>query len=469
MHRILQLLLLTSFFLVANNITHKERKEMVKKIQEYPYLFAYVEKKYKDDEALVRLAIKQNGRILEYASKRLQDHTELVDEAVRSNGGALAYASKRLKDDEDIVSIAIDSYGTYLQYASKRLQDDDEIVMDALRSNGANLQYASKRLQNDKWYVNLAIKNNSSALEYASKVLRNDRDLVLNSVRTYSSNLSYASTALQDDKGIVLEAVKQDGRALRYASKRLKNDKEVVTLALKSNVANLVYASSSLQKVLGLKKEKVQIDFNKEIEDLSSVPLGIQSSLALKSVTIMHDKKILGKYVVTKGEPVDYHLSLNLNHGVGEHNGTVEILLETLKGKKQVIKKHYAKAKGVKRLSEKYSCRDEALSSFTEQKYKRHILKLRIKDEVAYGAFMVMHPMLSQEEAKPLALKADYIEHVVGKIGQKVVFDFHSSARLRSDPFFRFTFNAPKKSGILEMIVTDNRGKKRSFYKAYEI
>ena len=450
------------------NTKVSERDKVKEKLKHYPYLLAYADDKYKDDEELVLLAIKKNGRILKYASERLQNNEKLVNIAVGTNGAALAYASERLKDDDDIVSMAIDSYGTYLQYASKRLQDDDDIVMDALRSNGANLQYASERLRDDKWYVNLAIKNNSSALEYASKRLQNDKALVLLSVRTYSSNLAYASNKLQDDKEIVLEAVKQDGKALRYASKRLKNDKEIVSVALKSDASNLVYASKAIQERLGLKENaKIQIDFNEKIENLESVPLGIKSSLALKSISILEKKALIAKYHISKGEPVDYYIALNLNHGLSEHTGIITILLEELNGKKHIIKKNYSKIKGKKRLCEKYKSKEEALNSFTEQKYKRHIMKLRIKDELAYGAFMVMHPMLKAEEAKELALEPDFIKHVVGKVGKKVVFDFETTSMLRADPFFRFTFNAPKKSGKLEIVVTDNRGLKKRFYKEY--
>ena len=471
-------LLIFTALLLSTNLWAKakvnEEEKILEKLKNYPYLLAYADDKYKDDIKIVTLAIKKNGRILEYASKRLQDNEALVHEAVRSNGGALAYASERLRDDDDIVSMAIDSYGTYLQHASKRLQDDDDIVMDALRSNGANLQYASKRLRDDKWYVSLAVKNNSSALEYASKRLQSDRALVLLSVRTYSSNLSYASDILQDDKEIVLEAVRQDGKALRYASKRLKNDKEVVKIALKSDASNLAYASKAMQKLLGYKENgKIQIEFNEKIKNLESVPLGIKSTLALKSISLFHENKqgksLIGQYAVSKDEPVDYYIALNLNDGIGEHNGSIVIELEALDGKKYFVKKKYVKIKGTKELCTKYSNKDTALNSFTEQKYKRHIMKLRIKDEVAYGAFMVMHPMLGKKDAKALDMKEDYIEHIVAKIGSNIVFELKTSSILRVDPFFRFTFNAPKKSGRLEIIVTDNQGKRKRFYKEYTI
>jgi hypothetical protein len=470
---VLLILLGVNFQLYATELSN-ERELMVQKIQHYPYLLAYADDKYRDDEKLVMVAIKKNGRTLEYASKRLQDNEKLVSEAVSSNGGALAYVSSRLQDDDDIVSIAVDAYGAYLQHASKRLQDDDDIVMDALRSNGANLQYASKRLRDDKWYVNLAISNHASALEYASKRLQNDRALVLISVRTYSSNLSYASKALQDDKSLVLEAVKIDGRALRYASKRLKNDKEVVRLAIKNDAQNVLYASSALQKKLGVKvEEDIQIEFSEKVADLESVPLGIKTNLPFKSIKIMQESKrgksVVGLYHVPNSEPIDYYIALNLSNGFKGNEGSIVIELEDENGKKQLIKKHFFQDKGKKMLHEKYKNSDDALNCMTEQKYKRHIVKLRIKDELAYGAFMVMHPMLREKDAKVLNLDADFIEHVVGKVGKKVVFDFDTSSMLRSDPFFRFTFNSPTKSGKLEITVTDNKGKSRVFYKVYEI
>lgn len=448
--------------LIAKSIK-VERSEVLKKLKMYPYLLSYVDEKYKNDKGLVLATVKKNGRTLKYASKKLQDNEKIVLEAVKSNGGALAYASSRLKDDDDIVSIAIDSYGTYLEYASKRLQDDEEIVMDALRSNGANLQYASKRLRANKWYVSLAIKNNSSALEYASKVLKNDRDLVLSSIRTYSSNLSYASKALQDDKELVKEAIIQDGRALRYASKRLKNDKEIVLLAIEKDVENLAYASEELQIKFGKNEsKKFQIKFNPNVENLASVPLGIKSSLALAQISIIHNtkknKNVVGRYNIPKGEPVNYYTSINLKD-IKDDNSTLSIVALGIDGEKYIIEKQFSQIKKSQNYKQEYNSKDEALNAFTEQKYKRHIMKLRMKDEVAYGAFMVMHPML----------KSSYIKHIVGRIGNKIVFDFHCSSILREDPFFRFTFNAPNISGKLEIVVTDNKGEKKHFYKAYEI
>ena len=81
MQRVLNIFFLTSLLLGANNAL-LERKTVLKKIQKYPYLLAYVDEKYKDDEELVLLAIKQNGRTLEYASKSLQDNEAVVREAV---------------------------------------------------------------------------------------------------------------------------------------------------------------------------------------------------------------------------------------------------------------------------------------------------------------------------------------------------------------------------------------------------
>ena len=162
---------------------------------------------------------------------------------------------------------------------------------------------------------------------------------------------------------------------------------------------------------------------------------------------------------------MDYYLSMNLK----ETKGSVLIELEDPKGKIRRIEKNFSKGTTTKRKIRTYKNKDDALNQITEQKYKRYIMKLRIKDELAYGAFMVMHPLLGEKEAKSLKMKADYIVHVVGKVNKKIVFDFNTSARLRVDPFFRFTFNAPKKSGKLEIVVTDNRGKTQSFYKAYKI
>ena len=282
-------------------------------------------------------------------------------------------------------------------------------------------------------------------------------------VATYSSNLSFASATLQDDKSVVLEAVKQDGRALRYVSKRLKDNKEVVALAIEKDVQNLAYASKRLQKLFGHDFSKMfSIEFDAKIKDSSSVALGIKSTLALKEITIMQNrvggKVLLGKYKVKTGQPVDYYTSLNLKK-TEDTNGSITIIALDTKGKKHRRTKSFSIMKSSTKAKKKYLSKEAELNAFIAQKYKRHIMKLGMKDEMAYGAFMVMHPMVD----------TSYIKHVIGKVGKKVVFDFHCSSSLREDPFFRFTFNAPKASGKLEIIVTDNKGEKKSFYKAYEI
>jgi len=164
-------------------------------------------------------------------------------------------------------------------------------------------------------------------------------------------------------------------------------------------------------------------------------------------------------HAIPKNEPIDYYIALNLSSELNRTRGIINIEIEEQNGKKHHIKKNYTLAKASKVISKKYKNSNDKLNSITEQKYKRHIIKLRIKDELAYAAFMVMHPMLA----------SDYIEHVIGKIGDRVVFDLHTSSMLRVDPFFRFTFKTPTKSGKLEISVIDNHGNHREFYKAYEL
>ena len=60
---------------------------------------------------------------LKYASKRLRDNEEIVRLAIKRSYDALKYASKRLRDNEEIVRLAIEeSYGLALCYASPRLK-----------------------------------------------------------------------------------------------------------------------------------------------------------------------------------------------------------------------------------------------------------------------------------------------------------------------------------------------------------
>ena len=71
---------------------------------------------------------KKDQNSLLHVSERLRDDEKVVRKAIRKNGLALQHASERLRDDKRIVLMAVRERGCALQYASERLRDNEEVV-----------------------------------------------------------------------------------------------------------------------------------------------------------------------------------------------------------------------------------------------------------------------------------------------------------------------------------------------------
>mmetsp|Transcript_52085 Transcript_52085/g.124023 ORF Transcript_52085/g.124023 Transcript_52085/m.124023 type:complete len:227 (+) Transcript_52085:83-763(+) len=93
-----------------------------------PLSLEFVSAQYRDNDEIVKFAVKRNGCALEFASPRLQNNREVVATAVAQNGGALAHASGQLRSDRCMVMLALRQTGRALEFASTDIQD--EILRD---------------------------------------------------------------------------------------------------------------------------------------------------------------------------------------------------------------------------------------------------------------------------------------------------------------------------------------------------
>jgi len=72
-------------------------------------------------------------------------------------------------------------------------------------------------------------------------------------------------------------------------------------------------------------------------------------------------------------------------------------------------------------------------------------IKVKIKDGVATVRMAISHPMLTYNQAKVKTGNRDdanFITHITGKIGDKVVLDVSTSQFLSKNPIFLFLFKS---------------------------
>ena len=88
-------------------------------------------------------------------------------------------------------------------------------------------------------------------------------------------------------------------------------------------------------------------------------------------------------------------------------------------------------------------------------------IKAKVKGDVLKCKIQAKHIMLPYDAAKKKGVDANFITHVVGKVGDKVVFEVSTSQFLSKDPIFKFQAKAEgfKAGDELEMTWKDLSGK----------
>jgi hypothetical protein len=224
----------------------------------------------------VKELLKKNPMGLYSASGSFKNNRELVLELVKIDGNCLQYASKELKDDEEIVRAAMKNYQDAIKDASSRVQDiiwksratenqleekdietmtmpsllqeiTDAIPPMSKEEAMQTILTATPQQKNDKTFVEPFLTLCPAALEHVSVQIKRDEELVLKLVEMDGSVLAYAGNVLKNKKSVVLPAVKNDGLALEYASPLMKKNKEVARAALKQNPKALDFVDQNLK------------------------------------------------------------------------------------------------------------------------------------------------------------------------------------------------------------------------------
>jgi len=86
-------------------------------------------------------------------------------------------------------------------------------------------------------------------------------------------------------------------------------------------------------------------------------------------------------------------------------------------------------------------------------------IKAKEKDGVVKVKAMFKSLMADKEEAEKKKVAVEYIAHILGKVGEKVVFEATTSGFMAENPLLKFSFTGAKAGDELEFILTDNNGK----------
>jgi len=88
-------------------------------------------------------------------------------------------------------------------------------------------------------------------------------------------------------------------------------------------------------------------------------------------------------------------------------------------------------------------------------------IKAKVKGDVVKCKIQATHIMLPYDAAKKKGVDANFITHIVGKIGDRIIFEASTSQFISKNPIFKFQAKADgiKKGDTLTMTWTDLSGK----------
>lgn len=89
-------------------------------------------------------------------------------------------------------------------------------------------------------------------------------------------------------------------------------------------------------------------------------------------------------------------------------------------------------------------------------------IKAKSKDGITTVKVMAKHPMLSYIVAEKKKKKANFITHVVAKLGDEVVYEVTTSQFLSKNPYLKFAFKGEHKGEKVTITWTDLSGKTKT-------
>lgn len=145
--------------------------------------------------------LKVAGRNLMWLNPELHKDRKFMLRAVQQHGLTLEYASHELQIDEEVVTAAVRQTGFALWHTGRcvywgGMQDGvaKRVAMEAVKQQGRALQFVSTaHTAHEKEVVREAVKQDGLALNFATDELKNDLEVVLQALRQTRVALIHAS------------------------------------------------------------------------------------------------------------------------------------------------------------------------------------------------------------------------------------------------------------------------------------
>jgi hypothetical protein len=140
-------------------------------------------KLFQDDLLCCLFAIYNNGHAIKYVGEAFKDNEAIVELAIKINSirkkegnptgsfdyrSVYPYISDRLKENEDLASMVSKKDGMLLQHMSDELKNNFEIVKSCVNNNGLAIQFGSPELRSNKELIDEAIKQNPAAVNHVA-------------------------------------------------------------------------------------------------------------------------------------------------------------------------------------------------------------------------------------------------------------------------------------------------------------
>ena len=230
-------------------------------VKNYPYILEYLPF-FQDEEKLVTHLVKDTlcPTSIIYASPRLRAWKPLVRTALQKclafpryvSSIILQHAHAEIQDDDALVTLAIQDDGASLLHMSPRLKGKEDMYLYAVNRYAENLKFVPPPFNLSRRIVQAAIRHDPSALKHAADIFKRDEELVIEAVRKpkWGWVLQYAHPDIQDSDRVVGIAVEAYGCALEFASSRLQDTDAIVIAAYKQNPSSRRFASPRMQAVL---------------------------------------------------------------------------------------------------------------------------------------------------------------------------------------------------------------------------
>jgi len=84
-------------------------------------------------------------------------------------------------------------------------------------------------------------------------------------------------------------------------------------------------------------------------------------------------------------------------------------------------------------------------------------IKAKEKEGIVKAKVQIQHKMMTYKQAEKKGLEANFITHIVAKVGKRVVYELSSSQFLSKNPVLKFKFHG-KKGEMLEIAWRDTSG-----------